>query len=383
MRMTRLRGFSALAACGALAWSMMALSADRTADKILAEIDAITVPSADSVKEPAEVTKRLKLADQKAKLILELYKASPTNPGLVRLMPERWQLRPTTVASNQTTKSEITEILSKSKNPKLVAEAAYYKANLAIKSSSGTVRLDEVLPSIEDFAKRFPKDERVPQLIFLAASSATDKARKTELLARVAKDYPDSPAAKKLAEKASSGSIPEDVKEMIGAPFVLEFTDAIKGSTISVQGLKGKVVVIDFWATWCPPCVAEMPNMKKLYAEFKDKGVEFIGVSLDQSKEQGGLDALKSFVAKNQIEWPQYYQGKFWNGEFSSAWHINSIPRVFLVDTEGKLASINARGQLEKLIPQYLGKTGEKTAEKGKKKAPGAATSTAAGPSAN
>jgi thiol-disulfide isomerase/thioredoxin len=356
---------SALVACGALVLSS-AFAADRPAQKILAEIEAITVPSAESAKEPAEVTKRLKLADQKAKLILELYKTAPTNPELVRLMPERWQLRPTTVASNQTTKSEITEILSKNKNPKLVAEAAFYKANLAIKNSGTTLRLSEVLPPIEDFAKRFPKDERVAQLLFQAASASTDKTRKADLLARVEKDFPDSPAAKKIAERASQKSIPEDITEMVGLPFALEFTDAIKGSQVSISGLKGKVVVIDFWATWCPPCVAEMPNMKKLYAEFKDKGVEFIGVSLDQAKDKGGLDALKSFVAKEKIEWPQYYQGNFWTSEFSSSWHINSIPRVFLVDAEGKLANVNARGQLDKLLPQYLEKAkkleGTKTA---------------------
>ena len=111
-------------------------------------------------------------------------------------------------------------------------------------------------------------------------------------------------------------SVPEDISEMIGMPFALEFTDAIKGSPVSIEGLKGKVVVIDFWASWCGPCVAEMPNMKRLYAEYKDKGVEFIGVSLDQPKERGGLDSLKSFVAKNQIEWPQYYQGNFWQSWF-------------------------------------------------------------------
>ncbi len=96
--------------------------------------------------------------------------------------------------------------------------------------------------------------------------------------------------------------------------------------------------------------------MKKLYAEYKDKGVEFIGVSLDQPKEQGGLDKLKEFVAKNQIEWPQYYQGNVWQSEFSMDWGINSIPCVFLVDADGKLATTEARGKLEKLIPEYLEK---------------------------
>ena len=88
--------------------------------------------------------------------------------------------------------------------------------------------------------------------------------------------------------------------EAIGKPFDLEFTDAIKGSTVSIKGLKGKVVVIDFWATWCGPCVAEMPKMKELYAKYRDQGVEFIGVSLDQPKEQGGLDKLKKFVAEQR-----------------------------------------------------------------------------------
>ena len=65
-----------------------------------------------------------------------------------------------------------------------------------------------------------------------------------------------------------------------------------------MSDLKGKVVVVDFWATWCGPCVGEMPNMKKLYAEYKPKGVEFIGVSLDQPESAGGLKALTSGPAR-------------------------------------------------------------------------------------
>ena len=87
----------------------------------------------------------------------------------------------------------------------------------------------------------------------------------------------------------------------------LAFNDAITGKHIDLQkDLKGKVVVVDFWATWCGPCCAEMPKNKEIYAKFKDQGVEFVGISLDNPDDQGGLTALKKYVAANQIEWPQY-----------------------------------------------------------------------------
>lgn len=96
--------------------------------------------------------------------------------------------------------------------------------------------------------------------------------------------------------------------------------------------------------------------MKKLYAEFKDKGVEFIGVSLDQPKEKGGLDTLKAYVKENDIQWPQYYQGNYWQSEFSSGLGINSIPCVFVIDQDGNVYSVEGRGKLDTMIPELLKK---------------------------
>ena len=86
--------------------------------------------------------------------------------------------------------------------------------------------------------------------------------------------------------------------------------------------------------------------MRGLYSKYHDKGVEFIGVSLDQPKDKGGLDKLKAYVAEDEIAWPQYYQGNYWQSEFSSSMKVDSIPCVFVVDTEGKLYTINGRGEL-------------------------------------
>ncbi len=91
-------------------------------------------------------------------------------------------------------------------------------------------------------------------------------------------------------------------------------------------------------------------DRKDLYARYHDKGVEFIGVSLDYSPEEGGLDRLKAFVTKNEIPWSQYYQGHGWESDFSQHLGIDSTPAVFLVDQNGKLVSLDAGGKLETLI---------------------------------
>ncbi len=118
-------------------------------------------------------------------------------------------------------------------------------------------------------------------------------------------------------------------RDTIGKPFDLVFVDAIGGSTISIKRLKGTVVVIDFWATWCGPCVAEMPHLKELYARYHNRGVEFIGISLDRPEKEGGLDKLKKFAKDTGIAWPQYYQGDGGMGGFSRSWGIQIIPVIF------------------------------------------------------
>jgi thiol-disulfide isomerase/thioredoxin len=340
------------------ALTLSARAEDRNAEAILKDIDSVTMPRLDQskVQDRAYVQDYLaaqqKAMVKKAELIGELYKADPSNVKLITLLPTRWMAISRYDRGNaKAVSTEIDQVLATSKNTALKTEAAFTRAQLPMMTGEGDP--ETIVKNIDAFLKLAPTDPRGADLLFSSTYVIKDTAKQTEVLNRLVKDYPNSRSAKQ-----AEGSLKK--LSAVGKPFDLEFTDAIKGTEVSMKGLKGKVVVVDFWATWCGPCVAEMPKMKKLYAEFKDKGVEFIGVSLDQPKEKGGLDQLKKFVAENEIAWPQYYQGNFWQSEFSSSWGINSIPCVFIVDADGKLASVNARGKLETMIPELLKKAATK-----------------------
>jgi thiol-disulfide isomerase/thioredoxin len=137
----------------------------------------------------------------------------------------------------------------------------------------------------------------------------------------------------------------------IGKPLDMKFT-AINGKQIDLAKMKGKVVLIDFWATWCGPCIAELPNVKKTYNKLNQKGFEIIGISLDSNE-----NSLKRFLKKENMPWPQFFDGKGWNNELAKKHGIRSIPAMWLVDQEGNLIDTNARSNLEDKVEKLLDNT--------------------------
>lgn len=131
-------------------------------------------------------------------------------------------------------------------------------------------------------------------------------------------------------------------------PLDLKFT-AVDGREVDLSKMRGKVVLIDFWATWCGPCVAELPNVKKAYKDLNPKGFEIIGISLDSDKAK-----LEAFVKKEDMAWPQYFDGKGWKNDISSLHGINSIPAMWLVNKEGMVVDTNARSGLEEKVEKLL-----------------------------
>jgi thiol-disulfide isomerase/thioredoxin len=129
--------------------------------------------------------------------------------------------------------------------------------------------------------------------------------------------------------------------------FDLSFT-AVDGKTVDFTKLRGKVVLLDFWATWCAPCRAEIPNIVKVYNKYHSKGFEVVGISLDQDK-----NAMMEFADIHGMMWPQYFDGQGWDNEISSSLGIDQIPAMFLIGKDGRPIPSNGKS-LDEAIADAL-----------------------------
>ncbi len=130
------------------------------------------------------------------------------------------------------------------------------------------------------------------------------------------------------------------------------------GGTLKLSSLRGQVVFIDFWATWCAPCVAELPNVERIWKTYKDKGLVVIGVSLDSSE-----DRLANFLEDHPaMTWPQVFEGKKIGGAVSGLYGIEAIPHTLLLDGTGQIRHVGLRGEdLERSIRQLTASAGAKS----------------------
>jgi thiol-disulfide isomerase/thioredoxin/Tfp pilus assembly protein PilF len=239
------------------------------------------------------------------------------------------------------------EIVAEAQTPKEVA-LAHYQLGIILLTEGVNRHKDDVLKRAHeemtkalDAAPKFPNavlaDGRI--LAHLKQDDAA-KARFQQFVDMKPEDSPDRERAMRYIAQ------PELARARTVPPFAVTTLD---GRRISLDELQGKVVLIDFWATWCGPCREALPHMKDIVKKFEGEPLVVISISLDKDENQ-----WKQFVSKNEMTWPQYFDGGF-EGAVARAFDVHAIPHTFTVDADGVLQDENVgdaslEGKLKKLV---------------------------------
>jgi len=206
------------------------------------------------------------------------------------------------------------------------------------------VMLTEMEKGVRLLQKEFPKRSELGGLILQVAEARLNRGE-TETARKMTQEILDGKPEGELKEAAD-----ELLKKLgrLGKPLDIKFK-AVDGREIDLTGMKGKVVLVDFWATWCGPCMRELPNVKSAYEKLNPKGFEIVGISFDRD-----LDKLKQVVAREKMVWPHYFEGNGDGNKYGEEFGISSIPTMWLVDKKGVLRELNAREDLVAKVEKLL-----------------------------
>ena len=230
------------------------------------------------------------------------------------------------------------------------AEAASAKAWLLagrwIEAGANSALQEKMTAELRDLARLRPDQDMIAQVATLMAKRAASPALRDQVENVILQNL-KGVGAERMALKIEGE---RKLRVLENKPLVLQGTTA-DGKRFSSADWKGKVVLVDFWATFCPPCVAELPRMKKVYADYHAKGLEIVGVSCDNDPSE-----YKAYMAENKdAPWPQLYDEKNpgWH-PLAKQYNVEGLPAMFLIDKKGIVRSVAAFEDYAEMIPKLL-----------------------------
>jgi thiol-disulfide isomerase/thioredoxin len=207
----------------------------------------------------------------------------------------------------------------------------------------------KVLDEVQKLAKASPKSDSVGQTLAKMAQMGAASKAVTERAEDIIVADLTGPYAQHVAPQVKAR---RKLTESLGKPIELSAT-TLDGTTVNTRDWRGKVILVDFWATWCPPCVAALPKVKKMYIDYHAKGLEVLAVSSDEN-----VDELKAFLARDKgMNWPQAFDPKKGADELhplAKSVGVARLPAMFLIDRQGILRSTDAQTNFETEIPKLI-----------------------------
>jgi thiol-disulfide isomerase/thioredoxin len=206
------------------------------------------------------------------------------------------------------------------------------------------------------------KTDEAARIVFMKAMLYIQVLDETDqgetLIKQIKTDYPNTETGKKAAailvfldQQAAAKKIQDSL--VAGSTFSDFAEKDLNGQPISVAGFKGKVVLVDFWATWCGPCREELPDLITVYKKYHAAGFEIIGISLDSDR-----DKLDAFLKQTDgMVWPEYFDGQGWTSKLAMKYGVEAIPFSVLIGPDGKIIGKSLFGdELEEAVAHALGK---------------------------
>lgn len=207
---------------------------------------------------------------------------------------------------------------------------------------------EDYIELLEDLRNKLTDPESKSEVLFALARHHNPKGNNQEVI-ELAREMIEINANEYFVNTAL-GFQSEAESLGVGAEAPIFDAKTVQGHPFSLSDARGKIIILEFWATWCGPCMPDIPHLKEIHSNYSEYDLQIVGVSLDSNSE-----ILKDFLVEKEMEWPQILQPNEWNDEITKLYNVYVIPRNFIIGPDGTILAKDKRGEeLKKEVAKLI-----------------------------